>query len=202
MLAILATIARDAYAADLTSPSFLVATRDMQDPMFRQTVILMLPSQESPLIAGVIINRPSNVRVRQMFPQARQLGSMQDTVYIGGPVETGEVSLIFRAAKAQKSATQVFNDVYVCTDHDAIADILKDSQITDLRVIAGRAQWLRDQLHGEMFESAWYIVPATPGLVFGDPKSLWSTLVKGGEMQEVDATPSRAPRELLLGMLR
>ncbi len=186
LIATLAT-AQKAQSMDLTTPSFLVATRDLQDPLFQHAVILMIPSTEPPLLAGVIINSPAKVLVRDMFPQARQLKSTQETMYLGGPVEPDEASVIFRASSTPGSATRIFDDTYVATGHDAVAGILKDPRFTDLRVILGKAQWLRDQLYSEVMRGAWYVVPAKPDLVFADPGDLWSTLVQGGDLQEAEA---------------
>ena len=167
-------------------PSFLVATRELQDPLFVHSVILMVPSTEPPLLAGLIINTPAKKLVRDMFPEVRGSKGADEATYMGGPVEPDEVSAIFRASSAQSSATRVFDDVYVANGRDAIAAVLKDSRITDLRVISGKAQWLHDQLLGEVMAGAWYVIPAKADLVFSDPKDLWSTLVKGGDLQEAE----------------
>jgi putative AlgH/UPF0301 family transcriptional regulator len=106
---------------------------------------------------------------------------------MGGPVEPDEVSAIFRTSSGQSSATRVFEDVYVASGRDAIAAVLKDPRITELRVISGKAQWLHGQLMGEVMAGAWYVIPAKAELVFSDPKDLWSTLVKGGDLQEAEA---------------
>ncbi len=201
LIATLAT-AQKAQSTDLTTPSFLVATRDLQDPLFQHAVILMVPSTEPPLLAGVILNSPAKARVRDMFPQVRQLKSTQETMYLGGPVEPDEVSVIFRAPSAPGSATRIFDDTYVATGHDAIAGVLKDPRIADLRVILGKAQWLRDQLYGEVMGGAWYVVPAKPELVFSDPKDLWSTLVRGGDLQEAEAGQASGPSVEIAGMSR
>jgi putative AlgH/UPF0301 family transcriptional regulator len=186
--ALIASVAtsRNAQSTDLTTPSFLVATRELQDPLFVHSVILMVPSTEPPLLAGLIINTPARQRVRDMFPQAGGLKGADETTYMGGPVEPEEVSAIFRASSSQSSATRVFDDVYVANGRDAIAAVLKDPRITDLRVISGKAQWLHDQLLGEVMAGAWYVIPAKADLVFSDPKDLWSTLVKGGDLQEAE----------------
>ncbi len=186
MLAIVAT-SQNAHCTDLTTPSFLVATRDLQDPAFQHSVILMVPSTEPPLLAGLIINNPAKQRVRDLFPQGRDLKRPQDTIYTGGPVEPDQVSVIFRASSAQSSATRVFDDVYVANGRDAIAAVFKDPRITDFRVISGKAQWLHDQLLGEVMAGAWYVIPAKADLIFSDPKDLWATLVKGGDLQEAQA---------------
>ena len=146
LLAILAT-PPDARSTDLSTPSFLVATRALEDPLFEHSVILMVPSTEPPLLAGLIINSPAKQQVRDIFPQVSRVeGSRLESIYLGGPVEPEDVSIVFRAPSAQSSATRVFDDVYVATGRDAIAAILKDPRITDLRVVSGKAQWLHDQL--------------------------------------------------------
>jgi putative AlgH/UPF0301 family transcriptional regulator len=181
------TTSQTAQSTDLASPSFLVATRDLQDPLFQRSVILMVPSTEPPLLAGLIINSPAKERVRDLFPQVRDLKGGDQTTYMGGPVELEEVSVIFRAPAAQSSATRVFDDVYVATGRDAIAAVLKDPRVTNLRVISGKAQWLHDQLYGEVMAGAWYVIPAKADLIFSNPKDLWATLVKGGDLEEAQA---------------
>jgi putative AlgH/UPF0301 family transcriptional regulator len=185
LIASLAT-SRIAQCTDLTTPSFLVATRELQDPLFVHSVILMVPSTEPPLLAGLIINTPAKKLVRDMFPQVSGLKGADEATYMGGPVEPDEVSAIFRASSAQSSATRVFDDVYVAVGRDAITAVLKDPRVTELRVISGKAQWLHDQLMGEVMAGAWYVIPAKAELVFSDPKDLWSTLVKGGDLQEAN----------------
>src|SRR5579862_45851 len=86
LIASLAT-SRNAQGTDLTTPSFLVATRELQDPLFVHSVILMVPSTEPPLLAGLIINTPAKQQVRDLFPQVRDLKGPDETIYTGGPVE-------------------------------------------------------------------------------------------------------------------
>lgn len=179
--------AQNAQGTDLTIPTILVATRELQDPFFERSVILMVPSTEPPLLAGLIINSPGKELVRGKFPQGRQLKGPNEPIYMGGPVEPDEQAVVFRASSQIGSAKRVVDDVYVATGRDAIATILNDPRVADLRVIAGKAQWLRDQLYGEIMAGVWYVIPAKPDLVFSDPKDLWSTLVKGGDLQEADA---------------
>jgi putative transcriptional regulator len=181
------SISQKAQSTDLTTPSFLVATRDLQDPLFQHSVILMVPSTEPPLLAGLIINSPAKERVRDLFPQVRGLKGPDEPIYAGGPVELDEISIIFRSSSAQSSATRVFDDVYVATGRDAIAAVLKDPRVTNLRVISGKAQWLHDQLYGEVMAGAWYVIPAKADLIFSNPKDLWTTLVKGGDLEEAQA---------------
>jgi putative transcriptional regulator len=178
----------NAHSTDLTVPTILVATRQLRNPFFEHSVILMVPSTEPPLVAGLIINSPAKERVRDKFPQARQLKGADERLYMGGPVEPDEQAVIFRASSRIGSAKLVFDDVYVATGQESIATIVSDPRVADLRVISGKAQWLREQLYSEIMAGVWYVIPAKSDLVFSDPKDLWSTLVKGGDLQEADAT--------------
>ncbi len=183
-----------AYGADATPP-FLVATRQMGDPIFQESVILMLPpSGEIPLVVGLIINKPTSVRAHQLFPDAPGFKSRADMVYFGGPVEVTEPSVVLRAAKPSDTAIRLFEDIYVSTDPDSVAKLIKEpAPAKDLRLIVGRAQWSRNQLHAEILEGSWYVMPAEAGLVFSDPAGLWRALVHRGELQQANATRWRGP---------
>ena len=183
--------AREVWGAG-QAPTFLVATRDMPDPMFQRTVILLVPSPEEPLVAGVIINKPSEMALK-LPPESGR--SKPQTAFFGGPVEPETASLIVRAARAPEKSTLLFDDIYLSTDADSISQFLKNPGASDVRLILGRAQWRKDQLHTEIVAGAWYVEPAKSGLVFSDPKSLWEQLVARGELMEVEAprlTPKRA----------
>src|SRR5271156_765966 len=88
--------AQETKGANVTS-FFLVATPDLPDPMFQQTVILMLPPTQTPLIAGIIVNKPTTIPLAKLFSRDLALKN-QATAYFGGPVETTEPSLVLRAS--------------------------------------------------------------------------------------------------------
>ena len=84
------------------------------------------------------------------------------------------------------------------TDSETIAQVLKDRKASpDLRIFIGRAQWLPEQLHAEIMQGAWYVVPADADQVFStDPTHLWHKLVERGQLQETNfiLPPARAPQ--------
>jgi putative transcriptional regulator len=177
---------RTAIAAD-AKPYFLVASPEMGDPVFRQSVIMMIPTIEPPLLAGVIINEPTGTAAHEVFPHFPALKDAQASAYYGGPVDNGKPTVVLRGATLSGKATQVFDNVYVSTDADTIAQILKDhAHPADLRIFLGRAQWLDEQLHFEIMEGAWYVMPADADQVFSiDPAHLWRKLVERSQLQEV-----------------
>lgn len=187
---------RATLAAD-EKPYFLVATPQMVGPVFRQSVIMMVPTVEPGLVAGVIINEPTGTSALQAFPHLPAPRNDPGNAYYGGPVPS-QPTLVLRTAHPPDHAEQVVDDVYVSTDADTIARIIKDGTgRARLRIFLGRAQWLPEQLHAEVMDGAWYVVPADADQVFStDPAHLWRKLVERGQLQETSFTPPpmRAPR--------
>jgi len=177
------------------APSFLVATPDIPDPVFEQSVILMLPPAGSPLVAGIIVNKPTTITLERLFPHAPVLKNQGRTAYFGGPVDLNGPSLVLRASQAPVKAIRLFDDVYLSTDAGSIARILGHPQpARDLRLFFGRAQWTPDQLHSEILAGAWYIVPAKPDVIFSsDPASVWRMLVHRAQVHEAGARPRHDP---------
>lgn len=171
---------------------FLVARDDMPDPTFQQTVILMVPSApENPIIAGVIINKPTKVTLGQLFERLPGLKHPAEKIYFGGPVADDEPLLFVRGAHPSKGTTRLMDRLYAGTDVDAITEILTHAwSPEDSRVFMGRAQWTRDQLRNEILRGAWDAMPADVDLIFkADPGGVWRGLQKHSHLREVEFIP-------------
>jgi putative transcriptional regulator len=174
----------------LVVPSLLVSTPDLDDPVFAQSVILLLPGGEPPLMAGVIINQPTTIPISALLPDApERLGDV--TAYFGGPVEMNAPVVLARAATAPAGATAIADDLYWIEDRASVAAFIKGNPAPDaIRVYYGRAQWLPLQLRGEIQNGAWYVEPVDAAAVFSaDPKQLWRTLVERGQLEEAESSP-------------
>jgi len=168
---------------------FLVASRSMPDPVFQQSVIMMLPVDEPPLVAGVMINKPTNVTLGNLFKQPLSPENRDQKVYFGGPVDLTSPLLVMRTTRPPKSATRLWTNVYAVADPASIRDILRGSRSgNDARLYLGRAQWAQDQLRGELLEGAWSVVPVRSDLIFGsDSARIWPMLSQHEHVREIDA---------------
>ena len=178
---------------------FLVARRDMPDPMFAKTVVLMLPVKGVPGIVGLIVNKPTKVPMHDLFKDSPALEKRDATAYFGGPVgvELSDTGAIFRSAAPPKDATQVFGDVYASFDPATITALVENvKEVPSLRVFLGRSQWGPEQLQNEIAKGAWYSVRSGPDSIFGKfPEGAWRTLLDEAEPQplvEYEA-PQRLP---------
>jgi putative transcriptional regulator len=182
MLPILVLTVAAALAAGGQKPAetyFLVAQPDLPDPMFHDSVVLMLPPTGTDLVVGLIVNKPTKLKLTDIFPNNSTLKRRSDTAFFGGPVDITTPLVLLHSAHAPEGGVALFNDVYLNLESHSILGMLKDSHsLSSMRLYLGRAQWTDDQLHNEMLENSWYNVPSDPQYVFSaDPNIVWRTLV-------------------------
>ncbi len=170
----------EALAADLTASGiFLVAARELRDPNFRETVVLVTqPGGGEPF--GVIINRPLRPRLSEIFPEHEMLKGRQDVVYFGGPVTREGLVFLVRSNEPPPHAVHVLSDVYFSNDPDWIDGMLKRVNPTEgMRVYAGHAGWAPGQLQNEIAQGGWHVVPADANTIFDkDASTIWPDLIK------------------------
>ncbi len=96
VLGLLATLIGLSIPADVTraadtKPYFLVASPEMGDPVFRNSVIMMVPTIQAPLLAGVIVNEPTGTSAHEDVPAffRRSGRTSLNSAYYGGPIDNG-----------------------------------------------------------------------------------------------------------------
>jgi putative transcriptional regulator len=180
MLAGMAALGGVAPAAETAANGiFLIAKRDMRDPRFQQTVVLVTqPARGSPF--GVIINRPLDHPLSEVFPEQATLKGKKDLLYFGGPVAREGLVFLVRSAAPPGRAVQVLNDVYFTGDVNSIEALLKRRDATrGLRVYAGYSGWGPGQLQNEIQRGDWHVLPADAETIFDkDPARIWPELIQ------------------------
>lgn len=158
---------------------FLVAKREMRDPRFRESVVLVTqPREGGPF--GVIINKPLPHRLTEVFPQYEKLKGTKDVIYYGGPVAPQGLLVLLRAEKMPPNARRLLNDVYVINDPEVIDELLQRADpARGLRVYAGYSGWAPGQLQNELARGDWHVAPGNTEAVFEkDPARVWPELEK------------------------
>ncbi len=163
----------------------LVASRRLLDPNFSETVVLLLDYGPGGAL-GVIINRPSDVRVRTVLSHIAELRERDDPIFLGGPVARNRMLLLVRARRRPAEATKVLDEVYVGPSLDALRKHLRKSRKSSFRAYAGHAGWAPGQLEAEVRSGSWYIAPASADIIFqADPAKIWPTLIERVEDQSI-----------------
>src|SRR6185503_15117664 len=75
---------------------FLIARPGLEDPNFRQTVVLVTQARDYSTV-GIIINRPSELKLERLLRDDSLRGRYGDAVFFGGPVMPQVIVGLFRS---------------------------------------------------------------------------------------------------------
>ena len=183
-LSLSAVMTQTAPQAALSAGRFLVASKQLRDPNFSETVVLLL-NYGARGARGVVINWPTEVKLATMFPEIRGLQRRVDTAYLGGPVERTRLLMLLRADKPRSGAEHVVDDIYVSTSRRVLFDALgRAGSATSVHVYAGYAGWAPGQLDREVARGDWHVLPADAEAVFSTtPTEVWRELIDKGAVQ-------------------
>ena len=156
----------------------LVASPSLEDPNFRQAVVLIVEHGPEGTI-GLILNRSTNVLLSKALPDIPVLKGTNYRLFAGGPVEPTRFLLLFRLKEPPVDARSVFDGVYLGRTPKVLESIITQAKPTEtFRAFAGFAAWAPRQLEAEMLLGAWAILPADSFSIFDqDPAKLWQDCV-------------------------
>lgn len=163
------------------SGSALVAAPGLRDPHFHRTVVLIIEHQAAGTV-GVVLNRPSEVTVRDVLPLWSPHATVPRALYVGGPMQQ-RAALCVAALPAGVDAEHTAGMIKVrgslaLVDLDADPDLMAP-RLRGLRVFAGYAGWSPGQLAAEVDRGHWFVVPALPEDVLAPPGTdLWSRILR------------------------
>jgi putative transcriptional regulator len=157
----------------------LVATPELLDPNFADTVVLLLDVDEQGAL-GVVLNRPTRVSVSEVLAGWGDVVAEPDVLFQGGPVST-EGALALGLLRDEDDVPVGFREIagrLGVVDLDTPVELV-DGSLSGMRIFAGYAGWGAEQLQGEIEEGSWYVVPALPPDIFrDDPSDLWREVLR------------------------
>lgn len=155
----------------------LVARKNLPDPFFRDSVVLVTRSG-GPAPVGVIVNHPTDVLLSRVVSDIERLRSRDETLFFGGPVLPEQLLVVFRAAVPPTAAIEVLDGVYMSLSRDLLRELLgRENPVEGLRVFAGHAAWAPGQLESEVARGDWHLVTADARMVLDmEPEKLWKEL--------------------------
>lgn len=177
-LLLLCAVAAPIPAAEPTSraPILLVASEELEDANFSGTVVLVVfPSGGPP--TGVVLNKPSELALKDAFPEDKQLRTHAEKVFFGGPVRLDVLTYLVRNAKAPKEGYKVLDNLYLTQDAGYLDALLAKHGKVE-RFFLGTAVWTQEQLDAEIEAHQWFVLPADADSVLNaHPDTLWRNLL-------------------------
>ena len=166
----------------LAAGKILVAARGLPDPNFSETVVLLCEYNEKGAM-GLVLNRQTDRKVAQAFPNLTLARDYAPTVFMGGPVEPAGVLALVRTSDARTGARHVLPDVELVSTRAQLESLMVKSTSADrLRVFAGYSGWSPGQLDRETVTGSWHVFSIDASVVFDpNPATLWDRQLKRSE---------------------
>lgn len=166
------------FALGQDAGSLLVASSELEDEPFRETVVLLVHHAQEGAV-GVAINRPTWVTTRDVFPRVDYLHAYRGEVFHGGPLAQATILILTRGLPPSGDVRPLLDDIFMHSNLDAL-EATFDRRVHDpsaLRFYAGHASWGPGQLEEEIADGAWTVVPGSAPLIFdAAPETLWRRL--------------------------
>jgi putative transcriptional regulator len=164
----------DRDPARLRPGLFLYAAPGVADSRFAESVVLLIRHGPEGSM-GLVVNRPTEMPIREALEDVAGARGSDLSVYWGGPVQPEAILALVRAPSSSPGAQSVLPEVSLTDDLADVRSALtgKDASAR-LRVYAGYAGWAGGQLDVEVRAGVWVLDKADAASVFApDPSKLW-----------------------------
>lgn len=157
-----------------TTGRLLVATPQIEEGVFRRSVVLMLHHGDDGA-QGLVLNRPIDADIDAVLPGWEEHASIPAKVFQGGPVQLDSALGLVAVPGDSPEPTGVrrlFGSVAL-VDLDT-PPVLVVPEVAGLRIFAGYAGWSPGQLEEEIRTGSWFVVDTESADAFtDDPDDLW-----------------------------
>ena len=128
----------------------LIASPQLSDPNFQRTVVLLIEHNQDGAF-GVVLNRPSDTTVQEVWEQVGQDPTDSlETINVGGPVP-GPLLALHGAGPLSES--EVMPGIHLSTQRDALDQLVRGQGT--FRLFSGYAGWGGGQLETELTQEGW-----------------------------------------------
>ena len=163
--------------SDAITGKLLVASPEMKDPRFVETVIYMVQHNAAGTL-GLVINRP--LAKGPMQDLLKGLGSEltgvkgEIVIHYGGPVSPETGFILHTDDVLLDTSTKIKDGLALTSDVKLLEAMARGKGPRRALVIMGYAGWAPGQLEAELKAEAWFVVPADKALIFGkDSDKKW-----------------------------
>ena len=149
----------------------LVASEQMRDPRFLETIIYIVKNDSQGTL-GLVINRPLATGpiddLLKGFGAAPMSSKREVIVHYGGPVSRLQGFVLHSDDFLVESSVRVRDGLAMTADVKIIEAIASGTGPGQFLIMLGYAGWAPGQLEEEIKADAWFVLPADKTLIFGN----------------------------------
>lgn len=175
---------------EIDKGKLLIAMPTLQDPNFRQSVVLLCEHGPQGSL-GLVVNRPTDVDVSTFADELPELADA-GRVYTGGPVGRNAMLILCRGNDFAEGMG-ILQNVFLAKNLETLKLQGLLGPEGKIRCYLGYAGWAPGQLEAEVNAGAWHLMPADDRLIFdANPNILWQEMMTrlGGEWAIYASMPS------------
>lgn len=156
----------------------LVADPEFRDPPWLQTVLLAAPLPNGGHV-GVIINRPTDTTLGELFPGHASSQKVVDPVHYGGPFSTDALIAVVRSKGSPGvGSIALGRELFLAIAEQTIDRVIEQTPLA-ARYYVGLVVWQPGELATELAKGLWSVRDADVQTVFRkDTKRLWQDLAR------------------------
>ena len=148
----------------------LVATAEMKDPRFAESVIYMV-KHDSTGAMGLVINKPMATgpieELLKGFGLEGKSSKREIIIHYGGPVGARQGFVLHSDETLLENSAKVANGVAMTADAKMIEAIAAGKGPRQSLFMLGYAGWAPGQLEAELKMNSWIVIPGDKALIFG-----------------------------------
>jgi len=162
----------------IDEPLILVTTPEVRGQFFSESILIVTPIGNRQHL-GFIINRPTLMKLSEVFPDHEPSKKVTEPIYLGGPENVGELfALVRRQGRADLSGIRLASDLYLEIEREKVDRVI-ENEPDQARFFAGAVIWQPGELEAEIQQDYWYVQDADADLVLRKPTAgLWEELVR------------------------
>jgi len=152
----------------------LIAAPDLPDPNFSRTVVLLVQHSEEAGALGLVLNRPSQNTLREIWDKLGEGPCPTELILdLGGPV-VGPLMALHQ--QSDLSELEIVPGVHFSSQRENLKPLaLREPPV---RFFLGYSGWAGGQLEAELETGSWLTVLARPEYLFAVEGDLWRIVTR------------------------
>ena len=155
-----------------TKNFFIVATKEIIDPRFKNSVIYMLDHDKDGAL-GIIINKPiGKITIGSLIQKIenkkinkKEIFDYEIPIFWGGPIDNDRI-LILHSNDYNDESTKKYKQVLISNNYESLISIADKNGPAKSLVVIGISAWTVGQLDGEIDKGHWNLSEVKEELIF------------------------------------
>jgi len=148
--------------------------------VFKNKLVLLF--NVNPFYHGLIVNQPSDTDINYIFDKiGKPLDPLvPDLLYKGGNIDMSSIFLVHTSEWRCNSTFDLNSKLALTSDKEMVDEFENNNFPNKWKFIAGKCVWTINQLHAELNDNLWYVVPqkSSVPLIFLSGKRSWKKAIE------------------------